>query len=276
MVAFGFIDNTVMLHAGNLIDLTFGVTFGLSTLAAAACGQVCSDSGGVLFGNYIFRAARWMGLPEPKFTPSQKALRVVTWTGNAGAAVGVFTGCCIGLVNLFIIDTNEAKEMKLYKKPDGLEFAVEVSNEDDETSTAITIEGPDREGVIASITTSLAIFGCKIHAMNGARGNMAEIMTGTLKEQEGQGMCFSFMVHKGGLQVDDDKLDGLGASIIKSMKDANNLNALSAMNEKVKSENNELEGRIAKLEEKIEKHKAMIKRRGTSLNQILTPTPAEE
>ena len=28
-----------MLHAGNAIDATLGVTFGLSTLAAAACGQ---------------------------------------------------------------------------------------------------------------------------------------------------------------------------------------------------------------------------------------------
>ena len=29
----------VMLHVGNAIDATLGVTFGLSTLAAAACGQ---------------------------------------------------------------------------------------------------------------------------------------------------------------------------------------------------------------------------------------------
>ena len=29
-----------MLHAGNAIDATLGVTFGLSTLAAAACGQL--------------------------------------------------------------------------------------------------------------------------------------------------------------------------------------------------------------------------------------------
>ena len=29
----------MMLHAGNAIDATLGVTFGLSTLAAAACGQ---------------------------------------------------------------------------------------------------------------------------------------------------------------------------------------------------------------------------------------------
>ncbi|EOD36166.1 hypothetical protein EMIHUDRAFT_49391, partial [Emiliania huxleyi CCMP1516] len=53
MVGFGFMDNTVMIQAGNAIDCTLGVSFGLSTLTAlraAAFGQVCSDSAGVLFG----------------------------------------------------------------------------------------------------------------------------------------------------------------------------------------------------------------------------------
>ena len=35
MVGFGLMDNTIMIHAGNLIDCTLGVTFGLSTLSAA-------------------------------------------------------------------------------------------------------------------------------------------------------------------------------------------------------------------------------------------------
>lgn len=33
-------DNFVMLSAGDLIDNTLGVKFGLATLTAAACGQV--------------------------------------------------------------------------------------------------------------------------------------------------------------------------------------------------------------------------------------------
>ena len=36
-----------MLHAGNAIDATLGVTFGLSTLAAAACGQHLGCVGGL-------------------------------------------------------------------------------------------------------------------------------------------------------------------------------------------------------------------------------------
>ncbi|CAN0299735.1 unnamed protein product, partial [Hapterophycus canaliculatus] len=40
MVGFGIMDNFVMLTAGDIIDNTFGVKFGLATLTAAACGQV--------------------------------------------------------------------------------------------------------------------------------------------------------------------------------------------------------------------------------------------
>lgn len=40
----GVMDNFVMLAAGDLIDNTLGVKFGLATLTAAACGQVVSKS----------------------------------------------------------------------------------------------------------------------------------------------------------------------------------------------------------------------------------------
>ena len=50
MVGFGFMDNMVMIQAGDLIDNTIGVRFGLKTLAAAACGQIISDMSGVMFG----------------------------------------------------------------------------------------------------------------------------------------------------------------------------------------------------------------------------------
>ena len=39
-VGFGFMDNLVMIQAGDLIDNTIGVHFGLATLTAAAFGQV--------------------------------------------------------------------------------------------------------------------------------------------------------------------------------------------------------------------------------------------
>jgi hypothetical protein len=39
MVGFGFMDNMVMIQAGQYIDSTIGVQLGLATLTAAACGK---------------------------------------------------------------------------------------------------------------------------------------------------------------------------------------------------------------------------------------------
>jgi hypothetical protein len=36
-IAFGFVDNTVLIYAGDYIDNTVGVAFGLSSLAAGLC-----------------------------------------------------------------------------------------------------------------------------------------------------------------------------------------------------------------------------------------------
>eukprot|EP00959_Pyramimonas_sp_CCMP1952_P038823 812706-Pyramimonas_sp.AAC.1 len=70
-VAFGFVDNTVLIQAGDMIDNTFGVYFAMPTLAAAAMGQVFSDSTGVLFGSYIEALATKLGLPLPQLTKEQ-------------------------------------------------------------------------------------------------------------------------------------------------------------------------------------------------------------
>ena len=84
MVGFGFMDNLVMIFAGDLIDNTIGVRFGLATLVsvgfaarlpiptergrpadrrhktrdrAAAFGQVFSDVSGVAFGGVVDSAS---------------------------------------------------------------------------------------------------------------------------------------------------------------------------------------------------------------------------
>jgi hypothetical protein len=50
MIGFGFTDQTVMIQAGNAIDCTLGVTFGLSTLA--------SDSINCIL--YVFFLSSWI------------------------------------------------------------------------------------------------------------------------------------------------------------------------------------------------------------------------
>ena len=118
MVGFGFMDNTIMIRSGDLIDNTVGEAFGLSTLTAAACGQALSDVCGVTFGTTIEEIAASWGLHPVTWTGRQGSLRSVRLLGTAGAATGVFLGCCLGMTNLLFMDlgarerTEKAKELK--------------------------------------------------------------------------------------------------------------------------------------------------------------------
>ena len=77
MIGFGFVDNTIMIQAGNAIDCSLGVTFGFSTLTAAAFGQVVSDASGVLFGGTLESLAKRAGVPSPGLTTAQRQLAIV-------------------------------------------------------------------------------------------------------------------------------------------------------------------------------------------------------
>ena len=43
MFGFGVMDNLVMIQAGEAIDASIGVTFGLATMTSAAMGQIVSE-----------------------------------------------------------------------------------------------------------------------------------------------------------------------------------------------------------------------------------------
>merc|ERR1719253_1896900 len=100
MVGFGFMDNTVTIQAGDLIDNTIGVRFGLAALTAAAFGQVFSDISGVISGGFVEAGAAKLGVPLPDLTPAQRRLGLVRTTATAGAVCGVITGCLLGMTSL--------------------------------------------------------------------------------------------------------------------------------------------------------------------------------
>eukprot|EP00962_Isochrysis_galbana_P033283 scaffold11115_cov98-Isochrysis_galbana.AAC.1 len=70
-IAFGFLDNAIMLAAGDQIEAAFGATLGLSAMAAAGLGNMCSDVVGIQAGSLVEAAAGRMGLPEHQLTPAQ-------------------------------------------------------------------------------------------------------------------------------------------------------------------------------------------------------------
>jgi hypothetical protein len=112
MIGFGFIDNTIMLRAGDLIDNTVGNSFKLHPLTAAGIGQAISDTGGILFGSSIAVLARRLGLKAANFSESHKDMRVVRRFGIAGSAIGVFLGCSLGMANLLFMDVGASERKR--------------------------------------------------------------------------------------------------------------------------------------------------------------------
>jgi len=112
MVGFGFMDNTVMILAGDAIDSTIGVRFGLATMTAAAFGQICSDVSGVAFGGLVEAAFVKLGLPVPNMTQAQRRMPISKSAAMAGSIIGVVCGCLLGMVNLFALDLDAAEMAK--------------------------------------------------------------------------------------------------------------------------------------------------------------------
>eukprot|EP00916_Digyalum_oweni_P006234 GHVL01010785.1.p1 GENE.GHVL01010785.1~~GHVL01010785.1.p1 ORF type:complete len:347 (+),score=46.94 GHVL01010785.1:86-1126(+) len=112
MLGFGFMDNLVMIQAGDFIDTTLGVTFGLSTITAAAFGQVFSDVSGVCFGGTIEALAGRLGLACAYLTAAQTKLQKVRLVGTLGRIVGVIIGCLLGMSSLLLIDADNPERKK--------------------------------------------------------------------------------------------------------------------------------------------------------------------
>ena len=113
MIGFGFMDNLVMIQAGNYIDTTLGVQLGLATMTAAAEGQVVSDVSGVIFGNTMEAFfAKWFPIQNNShnsLTLAQRRLPLVRRVKLAGAVLGVTLGCALGALALLFVDL-ETKE----------------------------------------------------------------------------------------------------------------------------------------------------------------------
>jgi tRNA-specific adenosine deaminase 1 len=122
-VGFGIMDNAILLLAGEAIDVYLGVTLGISTMCAAAIGNIISDLCGVVFGTMIEDALlRWSKKieritggrvrlpPMPKLSYDQRNLRSVRWSSQLGCAAGLTVGCVIGMFPLLFFPDVKDKE----------------------------------------------------------------------------------------------------------------------------------------------------------------------
>ncbi|KAL3924284.1 MAG: hypothetical protein SGILL_001136 [Bacillariaceae sp.] len=238
-----------MLQAGNAVDCTLGVTFGLSTLAAAAIGQVFSDASGVMFGNSLERIATKAGLPPANLTSAQRALPIVTRMTFVGSMLGIIAGCTLGLVNLLFIDTTRSASLKLQAlgEEQEFEYTIEASNALSDATTALTVKGPDVDGLLASMTAALSVRGCSIVEIHAQRTE------GGADDESDQMVndVFSVVNRETGAQFEDDALEELAEALLDSTRSPMNLNVVKAQVHELQSTNSYLQARIKKLEELV-------------------------
>ncbi|CAK6981703.1 transmembrane protein 65 isoform X1, partial [Scomber scombrus] len=109
-VGFGFLDNAIMIAAGTQIELSIGVTFGISTMAAAALGNLVSDLAGLGLAGYVEALASRLGMQVPDLTPKQADMWQSRVSSHMGKAIGVTIGCILGMFPLFFLSDDNDKE----------------------------------------------------------------------------------------------------------------------------------------------------------------------
>ena len=110
---FGFMDNAIMIIAGEYIEMSIGSTLALSTMAAAGLGNLLSDIAGVGFSSKIESLARSpsssrAARAEPRAAASYNA-RLVKMMG---AIVGISIGCLIGMFPLLFFDADHDHNLR--------------------------------------------------------------------------------------------------------------------------------------------------------------------
>jgi len=113
-IGFGFLDNLIMIVAGEYIDASIGATFAISTMAAAALGNTLSDVFGVGSAWYVEHWAAKLGVNPPKMTIEQLDMGRSRIAANAGRAIGVAVGCILGMFPLLFYSADHDD-----KKDDG-------------------------------------------------------------------------------------------------------------------------------------------------------------
>ena len=270
-------DNTIMIHAGHYVDCTLGVTFGLSTLAAAGIGQIFSGIGGVMFGDALDALFRRIS-GSTKMTTTQKATRASRAAGLTGGIVGVTFGCALGLVNLLFVDEHKASLLKLQALEEGQEFQfeVEVDNEVHPGYTTVAVRGPDVDGVLASITATIASMGYSVVELQASvRSDDVEDDTGTSSAPNSKSDTITslmdqlmtsrrvedkFLIRDRFTKqaIENEDLDELARAVLAAAKDPLNSHSLKAQVDELHLENDALADRVAVLERILEDRQVKV------------------
>ncbi|BFY99660.1 hypothetical protein BsWGS_02699 [Bradybaena similaris] len=112
-IGFGFLDNFLMIVAGEYIDVTLGTTLGISTMAAAAIGNWISDVCGLGSAHYVESTVARFGIRHPHLSPAQVDMKSTKWASNLGKVIGVTIGCFLGMIPLlFFREKKDGKKVE--------------------------------------------------------------------------------------------------------------------------------------------------------------------
>ena len=120
MVGFGFVDNAIMIAAGEVLEVQLGAAFCLSTLAAAGLGNLISDVVGLSAGGAIESAAERAGLSAAaaSLSAAQAASRAAYYTRGTAAVLGISAGCLLGMFPLLFYSEDDARLRKIFVRYD--------------------------------------------------------------------------------------------------------------------------------------------------------------
>ncbi|KAH8339644.1 hypothetical protein KR067_005015 [Drosophila pandora] len=109
-IAFGFLDNFIMIIAGEYIEQSVGQVVTLSTMATAGLGNTISDIMGITLATYVENGCQILGLKQPMLTPAQFELKSSKRATSFGRIMGITVGCLLGMCPLWFM--NEKAEIQ--------------------------------------------------------------------------------------------------------------------------------------------------------------------
>ncbi|KAA8493771.1 Transmembrane protein 65 [Porphyridium purpureum] len=117
-VGFGFVDNAIMILAGDMIEQRVGAVITISTMAAAGLGNLVSDVAGIGLGSSIEHLVCKLGLSGPSLSAPQMAMPIVKTTTTIACMIGISIGCLLGLAPLLFMDQEKRALRELFDRLD--------------------------------------------------------------------------------------------------------------------------------------------------------------
>ena len=102
LIGFGFLDNCIMIVAGDAIDNGVGRALRISTMAAAGLGNLISDVAGLGLEDYV-RLISDKIMVTPQLSREQKTSPRVMTAQALGGIAGISLGCLLGMAPLLLM-----------------------------------------------------------------------------------------------------------------------------------------------------------------------------